>query len=208
MKRATYRQVAIPPLEVISIHALVKRATGSWYFVKRKLRFQSTPSWRGRLFHLFLIKFKITFQSTPSWRGRLADFSFNQILDSISIHALVKRATFFQNITVLRVILFQSTPSWRGRRCNCRCKSRAVRFQSTPSWRGRLRTPLNYIPTGKFQSTPSWRGRRLSDDTSQDQCNNFNPRPREEGDVCKHNFYLKHLLFQSTPSWRGRPNIF
>ena len=32
----------------------------------------------------------------------------------------------------------------------------------------------------------------------------FNPRPREEGDVCKHNFYLKHLLFQSTPSWRGR----
>ena len=27
VKRATYRQVAIPPLEVISIHALVKRAT-------------------------------------------------------------------------------------------------------------------------------------------------------------------------------------
>ena len=67
MKRATYRQVAIPPLEVISIHALVKRATVTAVdeivghdisihalvkratFVKlqpnfKKFRFQSTPS--------------------------------------------------------------------------------------------------------------------------------------------------------------------
>ena len=33
---------------------------------------------------------------------------------------------------------------------------------------------------------------------------NFNPRPREEGDFLKYYCMLLYRLFQSTPSWRGR----
>ena len=100
----------------ISIHALVKRATAFRCVCIRAINiFQSTPSWRGRLSprdNSFLIKLfqstpswrgrpiltattacRLRFQSTPSWRGRQFSRFFTSLSSSISIHALVKRAT-------------------------------------------------------------------------------------------------------------------
>ena len=54
-----------------------------------------------------------------------------------------------------------------------------------------------------FQSTPSWRG-RLNTSTTIRFTENFNPRPREEGDHFKINIAYMQVKFQSTPSWRGR----
>ena len=101
----------------ISIHALVKRATASWlvrvcsllYFNPRPreegdigvdfsgslwIRFQSTPSWRGRPWSKEAGKWDHLFQSTPSWRGRLPQSLSTSPHIFISIHALVKRATW------------------------------------------------------------------------------------------------------------------
>ena len=54
-----------------------------------------------------------------------------------------------------------------------------------------------------FQSTPSWRGRQY---TQSGWCaaDYFNPRPREEGDSTWNKNGVYHGKFQSTPSWRGR----
>ena len=78
---------------VISIHALMKRATsitgnrGLWQI------FQSTPSWRGRHIPIFVYPSNAIFQSTPSWRGRRNLIDKYSIYFDISIHALMKRAT-------------------------------------------------------------------------------------------------------------------
>ena len=77
----------------ISIHALVKRATNKLKkFSYVMFLFQSTPSWRGRLYYHHLYQ-NNPFQSTPSWRGRLRTLTSDNMNFSISIHALVKRAT-------------------------------------------------------------------------------------------------------------------
>ena len=87
--------ISVHPTPAISIHALVKRATsGRIYWKKKRQTFQSTPSWRGRpLFCAHFAKY-FWFQSTPSWRGRLALRISHTRYGWISIHALVKRATF------------------------------------------------------------------------------------------------------------------
>ncbi len=103
-----------------------------------------------------------------------------RIFGGISIHALMKRATYGLSFSTVRR-RFQSTPSWRGRP---RWQMRRLFwkwFQSTPSWRGRLTFAQSSSVASTFQSTPSWRGRRVSS-------------------IC----ISLISEFQSTPSWRGR----
>ena len=122
----------------------------------------------------------IIFQSTPSWRGRQDIAITYRWWYSISIHALVKRATrkiyhgkdwkvISIHALVKRATYFRAV--FRQKRL----------FQSTPSWRGRLMCPRNSTLSMLFQSTPSWRGRQYYADRLY-QYDNFNPRPREEGD--------------------------
>ena len=100
----------------ISIHALVKRATQMLWFVLRiwyyfnprpreegdilkilsliiLLYFNPRPREEGDLVTLCKIC-SMWFQSTPSWRGRRRSSTTCPYRAIISIHALVKRATF------------------------------------------------------------------------------------------------------------------
>ena len=122
----------------------------------------------------------------------------------ISIHALAKRATqhsFLFNIQfhdfnprpreegdavdfnlLVTCSLFQSTPSRRGRPQRRKAYNYCKTFQSTPSRRGRLHRYAQYSIAALFQSTPSRRGRPTNIRVHADVVD-FNPRPREEGDV-------------------------
>ena len=60
----------------------------------RQTAFQSTPSWRGRRLLNPKICISWRFQSTPSWRGRPKGGKIQLTATVISIHALVKRATY------------------------------------------------------------------------------------------------------------------
>ena len=60
----------------------------------RMIPFQSTPSWRGRPGEICRFFATKEFQSTPSWRGRPFFYFFTKRRSAISIHALVKRATY------------------------------------------------------------------------------------------------------------------
>ena len=55
--------------------------------------FQSTPSQRGRLCNADIFFTTCVFQSTPSQRGRRLLTVLKTVADTISIHALAKRAT-------------------------------------------------------------------------------------------------------------------
>ena len=115
VKRATIQSNRLPFPISISIHALVKRATtGYSFFAVRACHFNPRPREEGDCLFANGLSFGILFQSTPSWRGRQTRWQTEYI-----------------------ALIFQSTPSWRGRRCD-RLTDRSVkRFQSTPSWRGR-----------------------------------------------------------------------
>ena len=204
MKRATgHVQIRHLPQQ-ISIHALMKRATKGTTKPKQSMRFQSTPSWRGRL-------------STPHY----TEWDY-----SISIHALMKRATHLSLWPVRPLSIFQSTPSWRGRLGEDWRVHRQKYFNPRPHeegdwfkfWQFKTLRYFNPRPHEEgdsivlllilflivFQSTPSWRGRPgISKYLS--PLRYFNPRPREEGDEVQAVFGGIQLLFQSTPSWRGRP---
>ena len=120
----------------VSIHALAKRATFHVSGSSAVLKFQSTPSRRGR--HLRSVNRDLdeAFQSTPSRRGRLPASPGRPIDD-----------------------VFQPTPSRRGRPTGATFLDIRYAFQSTPSRRGRQPTTnASTLPTG-FQSTPSRRGR-------------------------------------------------
>ena len=187
----------------VSIHALVKRATG---FITRwcgKLTFQSTPSWRGRQRFCYSFSHCGKFQSTPSWRGRPGWDGADKVNPSVSIHALVKRATIdnpekaqYSKVSIHALVKratvrwksvkidwksFNPRPREEGDGCNVIIGADEKVFQSTPSWRGRHIRHLRNRRRHKFQSTPLWRGRHLND---------------------RHHAY--NGVFQSTPSWRGR----
>ena len=113
-------QQAIGKPRLISIHALVKRAT-IWHFAIQAL---------------------VIFQSTPSWRGRPLYIEPSNLVDIISIHALVKRATYAILMTASVAIYFNPRPREEG---DCFFRYLCwwnVSFQSTPSWRGRPFVPF------------------------------------------------------------------
>ena len=142
MKRATDRKVSINQDGIISIHALVKRATFGLLFLKScSSIFQSTPSWRGRRRKRRWNKMTNVFQSTPSWRGRLGVFVIFVTSFAISIHALVKRVTL--------PLYHFSTLAWY--------------FNPRPREEGDSIAVLSLSLSAIFQSTPSWRGRQMSE---------------------------------------------
>ena len=69
VKRATKLEKYTYKLSYISIHALVKRATCSGVWCKGRWLFQSTPSWRGRLFILSNICLWYYFNPRPREEG-------------------------------------------------------------------------------------------------------------------------------------------
>ena len=145
------------------------------------LKFQSTPSWRGRLVCVMLAYYAVTFQSTPSWRGRHGNkndisnpklyfnprpreegdpIMFNvSVGQCISIHALVKRATAVPVVFIDKFNDFNPRPREEGDLFCARFAKYCWKFQSTPSWRGRLFQNALVLGVVLFQSTPSWRGR-------------------------------------------------
>ena len=99
---------------------------------------------------------------------------------------------------------FQSTPSWRGRHRNVGLSYSAGIFQSTPSWRGRLRCWFISISFWVISIHALVKRATICQNISPKTHLNFNPRPREEGDLVVYHTVLLVFLFQSTPSWRGR----
>ena len=144
--------------------------------------FQSTPSQRGRLFQWQkLAKTLVHFNPRPRKEGDRLKSQVDK--DSpISIHALAKRATYPKDVSSYNFIIFQSTPSQRGRLPH---KIRLVVF------------PLISIHALAKRATGGSYENTLNDD-------NFNPRPRKEGDSFSKILLSKDVPFQSTPSQRGR----
>ena len=173
----------------------------------------------------------------------------SKVFKAISIHALVKRATLFSDF-FRGCVLFQSTPSWKGRPFENIVVLNRHRngFQSTPSWKGRL-SCVEVVPVKFFISIHALVKRATADfpqfalqrcisihalvkratplkTAKASSCLDFNPRPREKGDLRENfsvlllwyfnprprekgdqsNRILKTLQprFQSTPSWKGR----
>ena len=146
----------------------------------------------------------LLFQSTPSWRGRLIYAQTVYIIQVISIHALVKRATkcalrsgFCYFISIHALVKRATTGGFTG-------KINSWDFNPRPREEGDVCKHNFYLQYSRFQSTPSWRGRHRGRRDSGAFRVYFNPRPREEGDL--RTLFLQGTmeLFQSTPSWRGR----
>ena len=83
------------------------------YFACQKFWFCLSNN-RGRLCNADIFFTTCVFQSTPSQRGRRLLTVLKTVADTISIHALAKRATCNADI-FFTTCVFQSTPSQRGR---------------------------------------------------------------------------------------------
>ena len=161
----------------------MKRATKKLPLKKANGLFQSTPSWRGRRQMTALFFCSTWFQSTPSWRGRLGDRSYSGAKLIISIHALVKRAT--SNCAPLRscfcisihALVKRATLFLMHNILKSSISIHALVKRATDKSYTRFYNRL-------FQSTPSWRGRLNRRALQKSTKFNFNPRPREEGDLC------------------------
>ena len=167
----------------ISIHALVKRATKAvWLRLRTDFYFNPRPREEGDKPLSFIRSNSLIFQSTPSWRGRLTEFIIptKQLLYFnprpreegdpletvegkasclISIHALVKRATFVEF-----VVIFQKTISIHAlvKRATKKGKvwyGNGIYFNPRPREEGDHRNNPKRRNLWGFQSTPSWRGR-------------------------------------------------
>ena len=86
--------------------------------------------------------------------------------------------------------ILYTIPVYRGEQASCRLRARlSLCCSSCQPW--------------PFQSTPSWRGRPNTAPLLPIVVN-FNPRPREEGDIRTRSDHFREVTFQSTPSWSGR----
>ena len=140
----------------ISIHALAKRATGSWRYPSRTPLFQSTPSQRGRLiFILFYYNAPLYFNPRPRkegdplghvYRNYHLHISIHALVKratacrwalhgdwAISIHALVKRATYVSQLLAAGIADFNPRPRKEGDQSASKNTYRISGFQSTPS---------------------------------------------------------------------------
>ena len=128
---------------------------------KPKLYFNPRPREEGDITQTSIQLSVDLFQSTPSWRGRPWRLSSLTVIGSISIHALVKRATS----------------------CHCQCFADCL-FQSTPSWRGRLHNVIYITVLCYFNPRPREEGDIYILVLFMVHLY-FNPRPREEGDILR-----------------------
>ena len=209
---------------LVSIHALVWRATSAKMDTTGNWLFQSTPSYGGRPTLSIHLTFLILFQSTPSYGGRQTILAARPQI--ITFQSTPSYGGRLRGIYPVRDSnWFQSTPSYGGRHVLLQHAVPTIPFQSTPSYGGRRSQKKAKKKTAKFQSTPSYGGRlRRGYQNFRQSC--FNPRPRMEGDVGAmpaHMCYVVsiHALvwratlisplstparrsFQSTPSYGGR----
>ena len=111
MKRATRRCAAATQRTTISIHALVKRATGiAGHDEYNTCDFNPRPREEGDyIFYRGSQRFYISIHALVK-RATPGPFDTN-VSEGISIHALVKRATVRQDFIKAIVYPFQSTPS-------------------------------------------------------------------------------------------------
>ena len=162
MKRATNAIRNSASQNYISIHALVKRATFCFMRITDyRGAFQSTPSWRGRHATAKIPKNIRTFQSTPSWRGRPAEFNAQRKKEGISIHALVKRATYPLSRYHSPNKHFNPRPREEGDEYIADIRELLNHFNPRPREEGDINTISQTVAIIVFQSTPSWRGRLL-----------------------------------------------
>ena len=146
--------------ELVSIHALVRRATNFRILGPPLNEFQSTPSYGGR-------QHPLQRRSQPL---------------AVSIHALVRRATRSRSASLTCTWTFQSTPSYGGRPDQTMGASATVCFNPRPRTEGDREQIACTAGRHLFQSTPSYGGRRFSPKTFRSRPICFNPRPRTEGD--------------------------
>ena len=167
--------------------------------------FQSTPSWRGRPLPRLLSQCRSYFNPRPREEGDFnkawhavdrqnfnprpreegdAIWPWKRFFINISIHALVKRATQ-RKLTCWadwRISIHALVKRATGHTCDSGC-----------TWDISIHALVKRAT--RARSTPCHR------------LQNFNPRPREEGDTIKVQIKHQAQQFQSTPSWRGRPSI-
>ena len=158
VKRATNTGKEMSTMNLISIHALVKRATYPTDEAISILTFQSTPSWRGRLNVCHAVDRGKYFNPRPREEGDLI-WQVIFIYMSISIHALVKRATMPKK--TIKDYVKISIHALVKRATNIVIYQRLLRLYFNP--RPREEGDPVYIP--QLFIFPD-----------------FNPRPREEGD--------------------------
>ena len=189
---------------MISIHALVKRATNFaiisdtviWHFNPR-------PREEGDLTLSKASRVSSVFQSTPSWRGRHNKDVHTLGRWYISIHALVKRATFcsgcyadLNNISIHALVkratnqslyrrphrwYFNPRPREEGDHKISRCASSKMDFNPRPREEGDINGRQSIRIYVYFNPRPREEGDTGIRDIHWLQ-KYFNPRPREEGD--------------------------
>ena len=166
----------------ISIHALAKRATvGLFAASLKKIYFNPRPRKEGDKLSFSYpsqpVDFNprprkegdgvipegttldILFQSTPSQRGRRSAKTWQRNKQSISIHALAKRATFCADINRVTFIDFNPRPRKEGDTGKHKNPKTSSHFNPRPRKEG------DHAPE-KFPRVAVY----------------FNPRPRKEGD--------------------------
>ena len=182
MKRATLYHPSQKLFHVISIHALMKRAT--------------------RLFSNFP-RSSCDFNPRPHEEGDvvLSSLFFSAL---ISIHALMKRATAHYWYIYIVIYNFNPRPHEEGDNCGALQKSAKFDFNPRPHEEGdailcpfckilleiSIHALIKRATCGNFVKIR--------------HTNDFNPRPHEEGDLSHPVFIVIICKFQSTPSWRGR----
>ena len=139
----------------ISIHALAKRATLKFTPIHFSFSFQSTPSQRGRQHFTPLPRPRWKFQSTPSQRGRPCGHRRTALVRSISIHALVKRATDEVGAMDSYPIISIHALVKRATFLILSLVLRHSNFNPRPREEGDVVTDTWSILSGSFQSTPS-----------------------------------------------------
>ena len=159
MKRATKCYDLCCGFDIISIHALVKRATPKDIKSYNFVIFQSTPSWRGRLLFLGTFLLISNFNPRPREEG-----------DSSKI--LLYWGSFY----------FNPRPREEGDRKAWYFVFQNLNFNPRPREEGDI-VINSYLVAGMyFNPRPREEGDFIPCLRSS-SCINFNPRPREEGDV-------------------------
>ncbi len=189
---------------MVSIHALLRRATGRDY-IRRNLRtFQSTPSCGGRPdWPISAATAADGFNPRPPAEGDPLTGKRSGLHPQVSIHALLRRATGISVLPRL-ILLFQSTPSCGGRH-NTPIAGREWANVSIHALLRRATRPTATCWNGRWSFNP----RPPAEGDAHYPVNSalpygFNPRPPAEGDTYCLRFSKTNLSFQSTPSCGGR----
>ena len=145
------------------------------------MQFQFTLSWRERLLKLPKAKQDELFQFTLSWRERLNSMQEGLIFTVISIHALLKRATYCYMLTIHIWIYFNSRSPEESDLIIHYILNHIIYFNS--------RSPE--------ESDKAWRIYNL-------KLFYFKSRSPEESDWCLPPFKSIISIFQFTLYWRER----